>query len=478
MSVVNEMLKDLEVRHSTELADSGKIAMNNPSDANAVNDTEIEEMYLQRHRRQAGMGMLWLITCAVFVLCLGLAWWVFTDSGSQEASQTNASEELLAADVQGLAKDVELEAAEEPAVSAMPNDVKAPRNQVVELAEEKPPEALPQPKVITVEQLLSEAETALAVDRLTTPPGDNAYDRFMAVLALQPDNQQALDGVEKIRQRYLGFIKSLVERGEFYAVPTLTQKARDVGANEDELQSLLAMVKEGEPAEKLNKIMKAFEPVKRKPESNQQAGVKPSLQERDRLVASKSEQLISHEQYQAAEQLLSRFLEENPKSVESVTQLFAVYLRQNRLDDAEALINRSQHLPGYQFSYMVAQVLIKRQDLAGALRALESQNPPLAEAPAYYALQAGLHHQRGQNDKAIKLYQSLINLEPNQASYWLGLAVSLDSLGLSDPTLTAFQKVLQYSKPNDSYISYVKQRITALSSPTQTKERIIEQDKR
>ncbi|BFM16972.1 hypothetical protein R50073_31550 [Maricurvus nonylphenolicus] len=471
MSVVNEMLKDLETRHSTELTDSGKIAMHNQSDADAVNDTEIEEMYLQRHRRQAGMGMLWMMTGAVFLLCLILAWWVFTDSTTQDASQTNASEELLAADVQGLAKEVEPEVVEESSVSTTsPQDLNTPRNQVVELAEEKPPEAPPQPKVVTVEELLIEAEKAFAVDRLTTPPGDNAYDRFLAVLALQPDNQKALEGLEKIRQRYLGFIKSLIERGEFYAVPTLSQKAREVGANEEELQALLAMVKEEEQADKLNKIMKAFEPVKREPEPSQNAGVKPSLQERDRLVASKSEQLISHEQYQAAEQLLSRFLEENPKSVESLTQLFAVYLRQNRLDDAEALINRSQHLPGFQFSYMVAQVLIKRQDLEGALRALESQNPPLAEAPAYYALQAGLHHQRGQNDKAIKLYQSLINLEPTQASYWLGLAVSLDSLGLTDPTLTAFQKALQYSKPNDSYISYVKQRIAALSAPAQTKE--------
>ncbi len=241
----------------------------------------------------------------------------------------------------------------------------------------------------------------------------------------------------------------------------LVRKARDVGADETQLARLLTQVKAEDEANKLNKIMKAFEPEKRNAEPAK-ASVQPSLQERDRLVAEKSEQLIGNQHLAAAEQLLVGFLAENPKSVESIGQLFTVYLQQGRLSDAEALVNQSSHLPGYKFSYMVAQLLIQRQDLEGALRALQSQQPVLTEAPAYYALQAGLLHQRGYNDKAVSLYQRLIDQNPQRAAYWLGLAVSLDSLHLVEPTLHAFKKTLQYSNPDDNYLHYVRQRIDAL----------------
>lgn len=459
MSVVNDMLKDLEARDSISkgIPGSGKIAMNEDNPSDAVNDSLAEEIYLQRRKPRPGMGSLWIITTAVFLLCLAGGWWFLYGGKASVNSETDPASELLAADVQGL-NNVEVTedaVAQEPSVEV--------RNQVVELPSEEPVIEEPIAEVVSVEQLLAEAELALEVDRLTTPPGDNAYDRFQAVLVLQPDNQQAQRGLEKIQQRYLGFVKSLIERKEFYAIPTLVQKAREVGVDEQTVQSLLGQVKEAEEAEKLGKLMKAFEPVERKKDVSVNT-IEPSLQERDRLVSENAEQLIGNQHLVAAEKLLTDFLKENPKAVASVSQLFAVYLQQNRLDDAETLINQAQHLPGFQFSYMVAQVLIKRQDLAGALRALQSQQPPLASAPAYYALQAGLYHQRGENDKAVQLYQSLINLDGTQASYWLGLAVSLDSLGLTEPTLNAFRKTIQYSKPTDNYIPYVQRRIEALKT--------------
>ncbi len=52
-------------------------------------------------------------------------------------------------------------------------------------------------------ELLRDAERALQRDRLMLPERDNAYDRFNAVLKLQPDNQQARQGLQAIVVRYV-----------------------------------------------------------------------------------------------------------------------------------------------------------------------------------------------------------------------------------------------------------------------------------
>jgi tetratricopeptide (TPR) repeat protein len=469
MSLVNDMLKDLETRHTltadpsiTESSGSGKMTMNDEPQLGAVNDTSEQNFYMRDSRGASGHRKIWLMTAVIFFVTLIVGWLLGTDRKDWSEVVTPV-DKLLTSNVQDLTAekpngtDGEENQAADSHIGSESNERP---NQVVELPSEKPVTQT-EPEVITINQLLQEGEQALEAERLTTPAGDNAYERFQAVLAREPENAQALAGLQKVRQRYLSFIENLVKRKEFYAVPMLVRKARDVGADETELTRLLSQVTAEDGADKLNKIMKAFEPVKR---DKAPASVQPSLQERDRLVAEKSEQLISNQHLEAAEKLLVGFLAENPKAVESVTQLFTVYIQQGRLSEAEALINQSAHLPGFKFSYMVAQLLIQRQDLEGALRALQSQQPPLAEVPAYYALQAGLLHQRGYNEKAVGMYQLLIDKNPQHAAYWLGLAVSLDSLRLVKPTLHAFEQTLRHSKPDDSYLHYVRQRIDALSA--------------
>ncbi|MEX2468702.1 MAG: hypothetical protein WD396_03010, partial [Pseudohongiellaceae bacterium] len=50
----------------------------------------------------------------------------------------------------------------------------------------------------TIADLLYEGLQALDEDRLLTPVDDNAHARFQRVLAYEPDNQLALEGLEDI----------------------------------------------------------------------------------------------------------------------------------------------------------------------------------------------------------------------------------------------------------------------------------------
>ncbi|MGQ9426218.1 hypothetical protein ACXYTJ_12070 [Gilvimarinus sp. F26214L] len=77
-----------------------------------------------------------------------------------------------------------------------------------------------------VRQLLAAAEGALAANRLTTPLHDNAFDRFQAVLLLQPDNAQARSGLQQVFSRYVGMIRSALARQQVGTARALLERAK------------------------------------------------------------------------------------------------------------------------------------------------------------------------------------------------------------------------------------------------------------
>jgi len=114
-------------------------------------------------------------------------------------------------------------------------EVAAPTPAVVEAASE--PE--PPPWQYDINQLLREADAALAEDRLTTPIEDNAFDRYNAVLILQPGNAQAIDGLEEIFNRYVLLAQDAMRGNELGKARALIERARAVIPDAPTLDSLL-----------------------------------------------------------------------------------------------------------------------------------------------------------------------------------------------------------------------------------------------
>ena len=65
-----------------------------------------------------------------------------------------------------------------------------------------------------VENLLREAEQALADNRLTTPSDDNALDRLLHVLVIAPGEPRARAGLDEIGRRYQRWAETAAENGE------------------------------------------------------------------------------------------------------------------------------------------------------------------------------------------------------------------------------------------------------------------------
>ena len=74
--------------------------------------------------------------------------------------------------------------------------------------------------------LLRNAKLALSENQLMSPANDNAYDRFRRVLALDPANTQAKDGLRAVADRYLNLTESAARKGNIEQAQTFLARAR------------------------------------------------------------------------------------------------------------------------------------------------------------------------------------------------------------------------------------------------------------
>ena len=114
-----------------------------------------------------------------------------------------------------------------------------------------PVETAPVP-VERIQALLDRAETAFREDRLTHPAADSALTHYLAILELVPDDQDALDGVERIVERFIEQAQRAVRQQRWAAARSMLDRARLVDREHPSLPSLYTQLERLRDAERLD----------------------------------------------------------------------------------------------------------------------------------------------------------------------------------------------------------------------------------
>ncbi|MCC7412690.1 MAG: protein kinase [Gammaproteobacteria bacterium] len=77
-----------------------------------------------------------------------------------------------------------------------------------------------------VQRLLADAREDIAALRLTAPDGNNAVERYRQVLAIEPDNQQAHDGLVNVAERYVWLTDQAIAAADLTAADRYLNDAR------------------------------------------------------------------------------------------------------------------------------------------------------------------------------------------------------------------------------------------------------------
>jgi MSHA biogenesis protein MshN len=165
-----------------------------------------------------------------------------------------------------------------------------------------------------------------------------------------------------------------------------------------------------------------------------------------------------------AEKAFRQILSDNPLQHKARQTLVSVLVRQDKIAQAMAVLQEGMQIaPGYsQFTVMLAHLLVEKNDYAGALKTLINLHPSMMQEPDYYAFEASLYEHLGQFDEAAKLYASLLQLQPENATWWLGLGISLEGSGHPKEALQAYQHAQLDDNLQPQLHNYIRERITIL----------------
>ncbi len=100
-----------------------------------------------------------------------------------------------------------------------------------------------------VHNLLAEAKKDFQANRLTTPEGNNALDKYEQVLEIDPDNSNAEQGKKKIVQKYLDLAKEAIEDYKVDQAKEYVDKARQVGVLKSEIDRVASNIRAPQPGD-------------------------------------------------------------------------------------------------------------------------------------------------------------------------------------------------------------------------------------
>ncbi len=469
MSLVNDMLRSLEQREG--------IQQDNIDELGCI--TSANSMEEPEQNVDEGLQWLWGRVFSIALLA------IVSGYGIQFLVEKNTLVSAQSMTEKVYSPIIEAPQTKKTATTALGHDV-AEINSEVTI-----PDLLPENNVADqsaaikarINRLLAEGKLALLNDRLTDPVADNAFSRFQSVLAIDPQHKEALTGLETIASRYFEFSLQTYQRGEYTKAQNYLAMA-DLVANQypsvqfwlEERKKNVLWIAELESIENVagSNIDSEYSsdspaqdnlPRVSLPSSDneERLSVKPSRQTQDRNISDKAAVLMAEQRWGEAEQLLTQALDNYPELKQSKHQLFSLYLLSRQRQKAEQMLPSFVNISHSERLLMKARLAIQFQEWEQAVGLLELNQGDSEFDMESSTLLAAVYHKLGDHQNSVNQYQALLEVEQNNASFWLGLAVSLDALADKSGALRAYRFARLYGGLDSSTQLYVKQRIDVLS---------------
>ena len=161
---------------------------------------------------------------------------------------------------------------------------------------------------------------------------------------------------------------------------------------------------------------------------------------------------------------LQAMLARDPNYAPARVALATLYMKLGRIHDAECILQVGRGLtPNYpSFIELQARIEMSQHCLPQALNLLLSTNPPVHTNLSYYALMAALYQQLNQPAKAVVIYQRLLEEQPYNAIWWLGMGISLEADNRNNMAVEAYRKAKNSARLSPLVEDYIDSRLRVL----------------
>lgn len=437
MSVINDMLRDLEARKAPEreaLAGSSRslVAAAKPS-------------FWARNKLVLSLGLL------VLLLALSLAWLLLTPKVS----------ELPTADASSVATQTLPKA---DLLAQQPPEQTPPQSAVAEpVLSDQVPNSTVEPKAKVLAQDLAE-QPRLSAPRSSSHNRPNNSVKAAEVAAPADQSVQPLQAAKPLKPQPQ--VKTSVQKmrvPERQSKPALAEAAS--AKAEKAQEELVARQNNSQaptdaPSGALAQALEAPEPAL----AMQRNDVTLTPQARDQAEAERIRKLYNAGERQAAEQAAYAFITTREQHEQTQLVLATQLLAQQSLAPLAALLAEvdADSLPALRM--VKARWYAQGDQLALGARLLAQNLPEVAEHADYHALLASYYQQLGRYERAVERYSSLLESNPNQAPWWVGMAISLDRLTRYEDAALAYRQALALPSIPSSLAQFARQRLEQLNA--------------
>ncbi len=186
--------------------------------------------------------------------------------------------------------------------------------------------------------------------------------------------------------------------------------------------------------------------------------------EKVRLAFSKASLLIQQGKIKKAKHALHQVLVLDFSHLQARQALAAILFREQAYDEAIEVLELGsiQHPDHVPFTLLLARIYTERGQDPRAVELLERLQPAVAPNSEYYALLAALYQRGAQHKNAADVYKKLLVSFPSRAIWWMGLGMSLQALSKNEDALRAYNKSLQTQGLTAELRRFIKTRIAQL----------------
>ncbi|WP_427980891.1 tetratricopeptide repeat protein [Agarivorans sp.] len=189
-----------------------------------------------------------------------------------------------------------------------------------------------------------------------------------------------------------------------------------------------------------------------------------SVEQRVAMYKRRGFQALEQNQPSQARVEFSKALQLEHSAHEVREQLAALVYASGDLPRAVNLLEEGLQLQPLRstFRLMLARIFVQQQQLTQALAYLEGASPEIAGHVDYYAMQAGLAQRLDRQQLALVSYQRLLRYEPRRARWWLGYAIANDKLANYAEALSAYRQAQLVGQLSANSSEFVVSRIKQL----------------
>lgn len=171
--------------------------------------------------------------------------------------------------------------------------------------------------------------------------------------------------------------------------------------------------------------------------------------------------LLNQRRYAEAQQQFAAALRQAPAHVGARQALFGLLLQDKRTEEAEQVLQAGLKIDPAQpgFAMALARIQVERGDDAVAVETLQNALHLSQGNPDYAAFLAALLQRQGRHAQAVELYQGALALAPRSGLWFLGLGISLQALNRNTEAQDAFRRARAADGLTGELQAFVDQRL-------------------